>query len=291
MNTSVLAPESPPTCLPLQGLLVDIDGVLRNEDQVIPGAIETIEYLKKQEIPFLLATNTTRRSRYTLSNNLRRLGFKISVNHIFSAPFAGARWLKEHQVKSIFLFLGGDAYREFTSFRITSRKPEYVVLGDVSDDLTYANLNQVFRLIMGGAKMLALQKNRYWMRADGLAVDAGAIVAALEYATQKRAVVVGKPSPDFFRQAVEQLRLPAHRVAIVGDDPEADIAGGKRAGLFTIGVRTGKFPAKKIRSKARQPDILLSSIAELPEWWERQRRAPVDDFGKNNLNPSQEGLP
>jgi HAD superfamily hydrolase (TIGR01458 family) len=112
---------------------------------------------------------------------------------------------------------------------------------------------------MQGAKLLALQKNRYWQTDVGLSLDAGPFVAALEYASGKRASVVGKPERDFFRLALEDLRLEANEVAMVGDDVEADVIGAKRAGLMGIQVRTGKW-----RADTRKADLVIDSIADLP---------------------------
>jgi HAD superfamily hydrolase (TIGR01458 family) len=255
---------------PVKGLLIDIDGVLYVEKQPIRGAVEAIEYLQTNHIPFMLATNTTRRSRYSLLTNLQQLGFRLHVEQIFSAPYAAALWLKERKVRSISLFLRGDTYREFRDFHVTTNKPEYLVIGDIAEDLTYGYLNQAFRMVMSGTKMLALQKNRYWQTNAGLAIDTGAVVAALEYATRKRATVIGKPNAAFFNHGIKKLDLPAENVAIIGDDLESDIAGGEKAGMCTIAVRTGKFREDNLRRRKIHPDYILDSINSLPEWLESQ---------------------
>ncbi len=258
---------------PIKGFLIDIDGVLYVEKQTIKGAVAAIEYLQRNKVPFLLATNTTRRSRFSLLNNLHRLGFKVQIEQIFSAPYAAAQWLQVRNVKSINLFVRGDTHREFKDFRITKNNPEYLVIGDVGEDLTYDRLNEAFRLVMSGAEMLALQKNRYWQRSTGLSIDSGAIVAALEYATQKKATVIGKPSPAFFEHAAALLQLPKENVAMIGDDWESDITGSLKAGLQTIAVETGKFSHQSPgRTRRKITPIILPSIAELPAFIESSGR-------------------
>jgi phospholysine phosphohistidine inorganic pyrophosphate phosphatase len=114
---------------------------------------------------------------------------------------------------------------------------------------------------MDGADLIALQRNRYWRREDGLSLDAGPFVAALEYASRKSATVVGKPEKSFFRLALVDLGLGPREVAMVGDDAEADVAGAQAAGLKGIQVRTGKY-----RPGAEgAPDLVLGSIGALPE--------------------------
>jgi HAD superfamily hydrolase (TIGR01458 family) len=115
---------------------------------------------------------------------------------------------------------------------------------------------------MDGAKLVALQKNRYWRTPDGLSLDAGPFVAALEYASGERAEVVGKPEEAFFRLALEDLGLEAGEVAMVGDDAEADVAGAKRAGLLGVQVKTGKWPPD---AEGGEADLVLDSVAGLPE--------------------------
>lgn len=236
----------------------------------IPGAMRAINYLKKNKLPFLLVTNTTRKSRYALQSYLYSMGFRIGIEQIYSVTYAAKEWLVAHKIESLYLFLRGDAYREFKDFRITANNPEYIVLGDLGEDITYNKLNHAFQLIMSGTKMLALQKNRYWKSGTDLVIDAGAIVAALEYATSKKAVIIGKPQKDFFKHAIKILGLPSENIAIVGDDLESDIKGGKNAGLYAIAVQTGKYVPESLEQAKEKdkPDLLMPSIADLPDWIE-----------------------
>jgi HAD superfamily hydrolase (TIGR01458 family) len=252
--------------LDIRGFIIDIDGVLYEDKSAVPGAIRAIQYLQRNNISFLLATNTTRKSRFSLQSNLNNFGFKVELEQVFSATFAAKEWLTRHKAKSIYLYLRGDGYREFKDFKVTANKPEYIVIGDMGEDLTYDKLNHAFQLIMGGTKIIALQKNRYWRKSSDLVIDAGAIVAALEYATMKKATVIGKPSKTFFAQAVNKLNLKSSEIAVIGDDLESDIKGGQKSGLFTISVQTGKYEEEQYQKSKIKPDLLLPSIAALPKW-------------------------
>jgi HAD superfamily hydrolase (TIGR01458 family) len=148
---------------------------------------------------------------------------------------------------------------------LTDDHPDYVLVGDLGEDFTYARLNPAFRHLMDGAELLALQKNRYWQTDVGLSLDAGPFVAALEFASGKKASVVGKPEREFFRLALEDIGLEAGQVAMVGDDAEADVAGAKRAGLVGIQVRTGKW-----RADAGEADLVIDSVADLPRVMEAE---------------------
>jgi HAD superfamily hydrolase (TIGR01458 family) len=139
-----------------------------------------------------------------------------------------------------------------------------VVLGDLGEAGNYETLNRVFRQVSAGAELIALQKNRYWETADGLSLDAGPFVAAIEYASGREAVVVGKPAPPFFELALGDLGVDPGRTAMVGDDVEADIGGAMEAGLPGVLVRTGKFREDRVRESGIEPTATVDSIAEVP---------------------------
>ena len=138
-----------------------------------------------------------------------------------------------------------------------------MVVGDLGDRFTPERLNTAFRLIRQGASFLALHRNRFWHDGDrGWVLDVGPYVAALEYATGIEAELMGKPSPALFRLALDDLGLQAAGVLMVGDDREADIAGGHAAGLRTALVRTGRA-AESRPVPGSDPDLVLASIADL----------------------------
>jgi len=136
-----------------------------------------------------------------------------------------------------------------------------VILGDVGDRFDAQLLNDVFRLLMDGAELIALQHNRYWRRADGLALDVGAYSSALEYATHREATVVGKPSEAFFQTALGAMDV--EQAVMIGDDVEADVGGAMAAGLAGVLVRTGKFLDKGLPIEVN-PTAVVDSIAEVP---------------------------
>jgi len=140
---------------------------------------------------------------------------------------------------------------------------EAVILGDLGAGFTYARLNAIFRALHKGAELVALQRNRVWQREDGLALDAGPFVVALEYAVGRDAIVIGKPSLAFFEAALRELGVKAAAAAMIGDDIEADIDGALGAGIDGVLVRTGKFREDTVRASGINPTLVLHSIADL----------------------------
>jgi ribonucleotide monophosphatase NagD (HAD superfamily) len=111
------------------------------------------------------------------------------------------------------------------------------------------------RLVMDGADLIALQKNRFWLRAGGLSLDVGPFVAALEYATGREATVVGEPARAFFEQALADAGAAA---------ADAVMVGALSAGLAGILLRTGKYREDVVMASGVEPSATVDSIAEVP---------------------------
>jgi HAD superfamily hydrolase (TIGR01458 family) len=242
----------------VEGLLVDLDGTLYIGDEPVEGAPETNRKLKSSGLMLRYVTNTTRKPRRQVSEHLRSLGFEVEEADLFTPARAAAGLIGE---KSCFPLVNESLLEDLRGITPTEDRPDHVLVGDLGEGFTYGRLNAAFRCLMDGAELIALQRNRYWRREDGLVLDAGPFVAALEYASGKRATVVGKPEKGFFRLALEDLGLAPHEVAMVGDDAEADVTGAQAAGLKGVQVKTGKY-----RPGAEgEPDLVLDSFAGLPE--------------------------
>lgn len=251
-----------PVLSEVKGMLIDVDGVLYNDGIPVPGAPETIDFLRERGIPFRLITNTTMRSRNTLWKRLSSIGFRLEEREIFTAVRAAVEYLRSVGAKRYFPLITDDAKKEFSDFREDQDSPDFVVVGDMGEAWTFQLLNQGFRALMAGADLLALQKNRFWMSQKGLQLDAGPFVAALEYASDKKAILVGKPNRAFFEMALQDMGLKPQDVVMIGDDIESDIVGAQRLGMKTILVKTGKFMPRDLK-KGVKPDIVLDSIADL----------------------------
>jgi HAD superfamily hydrolase (TIGR01458 family) len=175
-----------------------------------------------------------------------------------------ARWLAGRGISRVYLLLTEDAQTDFSGFEITADKPEAVVVGDMGTDFTFEGLNKAFRAVKSGAELVALQKNRFWQTKDGLAMDTGAFAAALEYATETEAALIGKPNRAYFEIALKDIGISPSQVAMIGDDIHTDILGAQAVGLRTILVRTGKYPFGTQTHAGVQPDWVIGSIADLP---------------------------
>ena len=222
----------------IRGVLLDIAGVLYDGDTVILGATNGFRELRDAGLPLRLVTNTSRRPKRVLLDQLRRLGFDVAENELFTATEALVSHLVPNRLRP-FLLVHPNLDGEFTG--LDKKQPNAVVLGDAAERFTYQRLNAAFRLLIDGAPLLAIATNRYFREAEGLSLDAGPFVAALEYAAQTEAMLFGKPAPAFFQEVLSDLAISPAETAMIGDDVESDVNGALSFGLQAFLVKTGKY--------------------------------------------------
>lgn len=251
----------------VDGLLLDIDGVLSVSWEPIEGAVETMRWLRDRGIPIRLVTNTTTHTREALAVTLRDAGFPVDPDEIVTAVVATAAYLRSaHPDARVFLLSDGDATADLTGVTLVEadEEPDVVVIGGASDDFTYRTVNVVFSSIVRGASLVGMHRNLFWRTAEGLELDGGAYIAGLEEATGVHAEICGKPAPAYFRSALSLLGMPAERAAMVGDDIVNDVMGAQAVGVTGVLVRTGKFRPEDLQRVDDVPDHVIDSFADLP---------------------------
>jgi HAD superfamily hydrolase (TIGR01458 family) len=243
------------------GFLTDIDGVVLSRGELVSGTSKAVAWLREHGHPFRFLTNTSRKPRRAVAQSLTKAGLDVDTREVISTSVVAVRWLRERDLLRIHFLVAEETLEDFQELEATESSPDAVVVGDMGRRWDFELLNRGFLSLHGGARLVALQKNRYWYSEEGLALDAGAFVAALEYAFGTKASVIGKPSKAYFEVARNELAIPPDDVYMIGDDVETDINGARDAGLGTILVRTGKYRGEALE---REPDYQLDSIAELP---------------------------
>jgi HAD superfamily hydrolase (TIGR01458 family) len=267
-----------------------MDGVLVLRGSPIPGAAESLAELERRALQYRVVTNTSVLSRESLSAWGESVGLSVAPDRIISALSASAAYTAHaFPGRPLYVLASQDARREFDGQRLLthdeadapSAEAAAVVIGDSPEAATYDNLNRAFRLVRGGARLIGMHKNRWWLTPAGPTLDSGAFVAGLEFATGVRALVMGKPSPAFFRVAARELadsitgadgptRRP-HRstLAMVGDDLWSDVLAAQRLGMRGVFVLSGKHGRAELDRAARQsrgggsPDLVADSLARV----------------------------
>lgn len=242
-------------------VLLDIAGVLYEGDKPVAGAVEAVADLRDGGVVLRFVTNTSRTPKRRVLEKLCGMGFEVAAHELFTAPMAARRWLEQHGKKP-FLLIHPDLREDFDG--MATDHPDAVLLADAGNDLNYPNLDAAFALLMEGAPLIAIGDNRYFHAGDRLHLDAGPFVHALEYAAGVEAVIAGKPSADFFRQALADADCPPEDALMVGDDVSADVQGALDAGLQACLVQSGKYrPHDEDNLKGEA--MIAPSIAALAE--------------------------
>jgi HAD superfamily hydrolase (TIGR01458 family) len=245
----------------VRGILADMDGVWFVDQEPVPGAAAALERIRARGLPLRIISNTTRRTCEQLADKMRRLGMPVEAHEVISTPRVAALWLREHGVRTARLLVCDDIRGEFEGIR-PSEHPDAIVIGDIGNAWSYDLMSELFHQVMGGAKIVALHRGRYWQVAEGLKLDIGAFVVGLEYATGVPATVIGKPSPEMFQAALRDLGLAPENVVMIGDDVRQDVGGAQKSGICGVLVKTGKYRPGLVTGEVT-PDLTLDSIADL----------------------------
>lgn len=247
-----------------KAFLFDLDGTLTVDGMAIPGAVDTLRWLKDHGYPFRICTNTTTLSKTAMSAMLQNSGFPVVPDEVFTAPAAVAQYLRANSIRRCFKLISGGIAEDFTEFDDDTVSPSHIVIGDIGERWDYVLMTKLFNLMMDGATVIAMHKGRYWLSEGRFRLDIGAFLTGLEYATGKEVLIVGKPSPEFFKFALSTIGTAPPEAVMIGDDLQNDVKGAQDCGIAGVLVRTGKYRQDTAAQSTVKPDLILHSVAELP---------------------------
>ncbi|HEX7082937.1 MAG TPA: TIGR01458 family HAD-type hydrolase [Gaiellaceae bacterium] len=256
----------------MAAILLDVDGVLHVSGEPIAGGAAAVRRLRDAGHRIRFVTNSTTRSRTHLAEQLRSLGVEVEDEEIQTTGGVANRELAGKRVLALTM---PGILDDLPQLELVGMNVDAVLLGGADEGeetgrvFSYLNLNRAFHELEAGAALYCLHKNRWWQTGDGPRLDAGAFVAGLEYAAETEAMVLGKPSSAYYAAALEALDAETTLTWMVGDDLGSDIVGAHNHGIRTILVRTGKFRPDEVERSRIQPDGIVSSIAQLPDWLEQ----------------------
>ncbi|MBI6705390.1 HAD-IIA family hydrolase [Pseudomonas viridiflava] len=248
-------------------LLIDIDGTLMLKGQSLHGAADALRFIRSQGIAFQLLTNTTAKMPESLAEDLCAAGIEVSPDEIQTATTACVGYLKQRPHLKCYLVVPDSIRHAFKDVVVENAEPDIVVISDIGEAFDYVILNRCFRMLRGGARLIALQKNLFWFDHDGERLDCGAFIVGLEAAAGVQAQVMGKPSPLFFEAAMRKLNARPDRTLVLGDDVLTDCAGARAVGATSLLIRTGKYDLALLNAHRDNVDAVIDSIADFPRWW------------------------
>jgi HAD superfamily hydrolase (TIGR01458 family) len=245
-----------------KSFIIDLEGTLVNNSTPLPGSVELINILNKNNIPYCVITNTVSKTVEQMEENLKNNGLNILQGHIINPITALNYFIIENDVKTYY-FVGPEylknLIRESNVFEII---PEYVIFCDFENvDCNYEVLNKIFQYIKDGSKMITTSYSNYYISKNKYKMDTGIFVKMYEILSNTKATVIGKPSSMIYKMALNIIRTNANDIITIGDDGLTDIEGGKEIGMETILVKTGKYiEGDEIKYK---PNKVVSNLEEV----------------------------
>jgi NagD protein len=249
-----------------KAFICDMDGVIYHGNKLLPGVLEFVAWLRKEDKKFLFLTNSSARTLRELSEKLARMGLKVSENHFYTSARATATFLARQKPGGS-AYVIGDAgiinalYDE--GYSINDTNPDYVVVSE-SANYDYARICHATKLVLNGAKLIGTNPDLTGPIEGGQIVPAtGALLAPIELATGAKAYYVGKPNPLMMRNALKKLGCQREETAIVGDRMDTDIIAGVEAEITTVLVLSGVTKREDISQFAYQPDYVLNGVGDI----------------------------
>jgi NagD protein len=245
--------------------LFDMDGVLSvgKENQRYLAGRETIARIKSSGRQAFVLTNDSTRTRHEVHRNLVQLGFEFDIEDILTSSYLTALYLTQKYRRKVKFFLVGENgllnELEAAGHKFTESNPDVVVVG-FDRGLNYGKLDLALRLLRNGSILIGSYGGAVYMSDNGPALSAGPIIKALEYGSNKKATMIGKPSPRMFRLALERANEKAEYAVMIGDQIETDLIGATKAGVHTILVLTGVETKGSISRSPMKPELVIENV-------------------------------
>jgi HAD superfamily hydrolase (TIGR01450 family) len=245
-----------------ENVVLDLDGCVWVGPACTREAPEAISALRAAGKRIAFLTNNAQSSPEDYVRKLWSLGIQASLEEVVTAGAAVQYFLSGQAPRDAYV-IGSPAlvkhvadagHRIVNGTDRAARADIVVVAGHESFD--YRELQDASRAVLAGAEIVASDRDRGFPAEDGFRPGSGAIVAALEYATERQAHVVGKPDPEIFRTALD--RFGDGRTLVVGDRLDADLEGAAAAGLDAAIVLTGVTSAEQADSATDPPPVAVA---------------------------------
>ncbi len=249
-------------------LLIDLDGVLKLGNSPAPYVKDLFEYINENKIPSCILSNSTIRTGELVKDFFNEHGITLSIPAI--TAFDAALSFVKMNYKKVQVYCRDYLIHHFDGI-IDNENPEAIVIGDIEDRWNYQIVNDIFKKVFAGADLIAMHKNKYWKPGNELLIDAGAFIHGIEFASSREAILIGKPSPHYFKAALEKIKVNSEeKFFMIGDDIENDIKAAQEIGGRGIIVYTGKTKFPLESSINIKPDFEAKSLKTVIEILKKQ---------------------
>lgn len=257
-----------------KGFICDMDGVIYHGNQVLPGVVEFIDWLHRENKEFLFLTNNSGYTPRELQQKLARMGLNVSEEHFYTSALATAAFLKE-QAPGCSVYAIGEAglLNALYDAGITMNdvNPDYVVIGE-GKSYSLDTLTKATNLVLSGAKLIGANSDLTGPIEHGIAPACRALIAPIELATGKQAYFCGKPNPLMMRTGLNILGCHSAEAVMVGDRMDTDVISGMECGMSTVLVLSGVSNRNTVNTFAYRPTIVLDGVGDIVTMADNQRK-------------------
>ena len=273
--------------VPIKNLILDMDGVLWRGDTPMPGLVDFFDTLRAADIGFILATNNATKTAAMYTERLARFGVAVLPQQILTSAEATASYLAgRFPSGSTIYVIGAKGLHDAVSakgFRILSAADVHAgakaaapitaaaVVAGLSPDMTYHEIAMGVYLVNQGVPFIGTNPDTTFPSEIGSLPGAGALLAMIIAATNVEPIIIGKPGPIVFQEAVKRLGGDSSTVAMVGDRLSTDIQGAGAAGLRAILVLSGISTREEAEAGPVRPDYIFADITELASFLMQER--------------------
>ena len=242
-------------------LLIDLDGVLKLGNSPAPHLKEFFGFINENKIPACILSNSTLRTGELVREFFTSQNIELKIPAI--TAFDAALAFVKKNYRKVQIYCRDYLIHHFEGM-IDEENPEAIVIGDIEDKWNYQIMNNIFKKVFAGADLVAMHKNKYWNPSGELLIDAGAFITGIEFASDKKAILIGKPSPLYFKAALESIDAKIEDgFFMIGDDIENDIKAVLDIGGKGILIYTGKTKFPLDKSLNIKPDFEARSLKEV----------------------------
>jgi len=249
----------------VSGYMIDMDGTIYRGSEVIPGAPEFIERLKKRKIPFVFLTNNSAWSRVYYFNKLTKMGFRISIDNILTSTTATITYLKKRRKGKTVYPLGTQGFvKEIThdGIRINEKDPDIVLLA-FDTSITYEKINNTYQFLIKGKELIATHPDDLCPTEKGYDIDIGPFIRMFEDMTGTKATVIGKPNRLMVEMAAETMNVDPKGMVMVGDRIYTDMQMAVDSGIRSVMVLTGEAKRSDLEGSGIVPTAIVESVDDI----------------------------
>ena len=247
-----------------KGFLIDLEGVLLERGQPANGAAQLVQHLQLTHQPHRFISDQRYGTAKELGVRLRRLGFRLDEARVFTSATATSRFLARQEPGGTAFVIGDGGMVQAlqrSGFAVDDQDPDYVVVAE-GDALSVSLLQRAVNLVRGGAKLIAASLDPSVATREGIAPGSGAIVSALETATGRKALSLGRMSPVTVCEAARDVGAPASHTVLITDKMDPDVLTGLQLGVVTVLV-LGAYTVSELRAFPYKPTLVVKSLADL----------------------------